>query len=228
MDFQIVKSLINTNRCIVIDTQQRSQNWFNLRKSRITMSMLGTILIFSKTEEEKWRTARIICGLEKPIFSKESEENMKIGVDYEDDVRKEYSKIINMKIYEVGFCIFENPIFGGSLDGLIENGDILEIKISKNEIPEKQCDDYSEIPIYYLWQMWGNMFITDASNCHYVMYSRASKKLYCRLVPYIHVRWINECYIPLCSFYENYVIPIIKANSLPNLYDEYQLMRKNF
>lgn len=223
--YEKFKSLVNTDRCYVVNTQQGCAHWKLMRKGRITMSALASFLIFAKTEEDKWKAARVICGLEKIEFTDLQKENMAIGNKYEDNVRKEYSKSVGMEVYEAGFCVFrENPIFGASSDGLFENGDLLEIKITNNDNPTTIYENYDEIPIYYYYQMQGNMFITDAKRCHYAAYSRKSGNIYSRVIPYNHERFINEVYIPSCIFHRDYIMPILLNKSLPTPYDTYKLI----
>lgn len=217
---------INHERCLNIVCEQGTVEWDNIRKGRITMSSLGRILLFCKTEEEKHKYARIIARLEKEEFTEEALARMKIGVDYEETVRDSYSKHIQQHIYTTGTCIFrENPIFSGSVDGIIENGDIIEIKIIEGDIPSFSCDDYSEIPLWYQYQMLGNMFITDSTMCHYVCYSRRSGKYYVRHFPYDHDRFINECYIPLCRYYKKYVLPVLLESGIRTPNEDYELRK---
>ena len=211
MDFEIVKNIIDSTRCEVVNVEQRSEDWLLMRKGRITMSALASFLIFAKTEEAKIKAARIIAGLDKPIFTKEALDRMKIGTDYEDDVRKYYCDKIGKRVYSVGFCVFrENPIFGGSPDGILEDGSILEIKITNKPTPTLSKPDFSEIPLWYYWQCQGNMFVTNASCCHFVSFSRLDGLLYTRIIPYNHDRWINEVYIPAMIFYRDYVMQFLK------------------
>lgn len=199
-----------------------------MRKGRITYSMLGSILIFAKTHEDKLALAKKIIGLDKMTFTDEACENMKIGVEYEDLIRQEVSKTVGMKVYEAGFCIYrENPIFGGSPDGVFEDGSILEIKITSKENPKYACSDYSEIPLWYRYQMLGNMFTMDSSNCIYSSYSRADGSIYIRHYPYDHNKWMNECYIPCNIFHRDYIMPLLKNYNLLNPYETYCLMIQN-
>lgn len=222
-DFEKIKQLVNTERCYVCDVKQGSPDWFALRKGRITMSTLGSFIIFAKTHEDKVRVAEEMLGLRKKDFSDEAKTNMDVGIVYEDLVRQEYASTVGMKVYEVGFYIFrENPIFAGSADGVFENGDLLEIKITTKDNPSHSVSDYSEIPLWYYWQMQGNMFISDSPKCHFVSYSRKSGEFYSRIIPYNHERWINECYIPGMEFYEEYIMPLLKQNSMEDPFESYK------
>jgi hypothetical protein len=222
---QTIQRLVNTQKCFVYDVKQRSNEWFAMRKGRITMSTFASFLIFAKTHEEKMTIARQMCGLEKKIFTEEQIANMRVGVEYEDVVKDFYSDKIGLKIYETGMCILrENPIFGGSPDGIFENGDLCEIKITNKENPTIPYDDYSEIPLWYYWQMLGCMHITGSQRCHYVCYSRVDGTLYTRIIQYNHERWINEVYNKSCEFYRDYIAPLLSANSLPDPYETYRLL----
>lgn len=218
---------INHDRCLNISCEQGTQEWDDIRKGRITMSMVGKIILFLKTEEEKQNYARIIARIDKEIFTEEAIERMKVGIDYEDAVRESYSNHIRQHIFTTGTCIFrENPIFSGSVDGILENGDIIEIKITEKDLPSFACDDYSEIPLWYQYQMLGNMFITDSLVCHYICFSRKSGTYYVRLFPYNHDRFINECYIPLCKYYKKYVLPLLIEQGIQTPYGDYELRKE--
>lgn len=224
-DFNKVKQLINSERCHLCDVTQGSSIWLGLRKGRITMSVLGSFLIFAKTHEDKIKLAREIIGLDAKQFTEEAISNMSIGTDYEDLVRQEYARKIGMRVYELGFCILrENPIFGGSADGIFENGDLLEVKITTKDIPTHFVTDYSEIPLWYYWQMQGNMFIADSPRCHFVSYSRSSGEMYTRIIPYNHERWINECYTPSLKFYHEYIAPLLEEHSIPDPFETYKCL----
>ena len=215
----IVNKLININRCLNVYVEQGSETWKFLRKGRITSTAIGKITKFAKTEDEKWKLARIIIGVEEEEFTDEAKERMKIGVEYEDCIRKVYSEQINMKVHQTGICIFKsNPILSCSPDGIFEDGTILEIKTTEKPTPEYQCQDFSEIPIWYYYQIQCAMFILDSPFCHFISYSRTSEKLYCRIVPYNHERFINECYIPICEYHRDYVMPVLKHYQISDPY----------
>lgn len=186
------------------------------------MSSLANFLIFAKTHEEKVAVARRMVGLDNYEFPDEAIDNMKIGVEYEDLIRQTYSKSVGMKVYEAGFCIYrDNPIFGGSPDGIFQNRDILEIKITSKDTPQISFSNYDEIPKYYQWQMLGNMFIMDSERCHYAAYSRESGNIYSRIFPYNHSQWMNEVYIPACIFHKEYIMPLLIEYNLPTPYETY-------
>jgi hypothetical protein len=217
-----ILNYIDFTRCKLLDLSSGSNDWKAMKKGRITLSTIGN-LIFCKTEESKQQYARIIAGIEKPEFTEEQLENMKIGRDFESPLRDEYSKDIGMKIYELNICIFkQNPIFSASIDGILENGDLVEFKVTNKQTPDFSYDDFSEIPLWYYWQMQGYMFILNRPRCHYVSYSRLDNKKYVRIVPYNHDRWINEVYIPASLFHRDYVMPILEKEKIPTPYETFK------
>lgn len=230
-------SLIDTNRCHVFDVVQGTKDWHAIRKGyydskygrvelgkgRITMSRLGSILIFSKTEEERIQLAKYIVGLEKQEFTEEAKRRMSIGTGYEDFIREKYSEMISSEIHTTGFCLFrENPIFGASPDGILDNGELVEFKITEKPTPTHMADDYAEIPTWYYWQMQGCMFVMNSPATHFVSYSRLDNQIYSRKVPYNHERWINEVYIPVCNYWKTYVKPLLEQHNMINPFAGYQ------
>lgn len=192
------------------NVRQLSSEWFELRKSRITSSKLG-FLIYAKTEEEKQKTARQIVGLEQIEFTEEQKDNMKIGTECEKFVREYFEQTRGIKIRETGIFISDKYSFlGGSPDGMLENGDIIEIKISNNDVPRYFFSNFFEIsPSYYL-QMQMNCYLSGAKRCHFLFYSRKSSKLYTRTVPFNSDFFEEKILYPCIDFYENYLIPLIK------------------
>lgn len=204
---------LNDEKSLNLMMDQGSEKWFYERIGRITSSMAGSILLFAKTEEEKHRLGNIICGLEENIFTKEEIEKMEIGSVYESNVRKVYEKKINQKIFEVGTSILrENPNFSGSVDGVLENGFLLEIKITEKDFPLFYFSNHKEIPLWYIYQMQMNMFITGSEKCHYVCYHRNDQKLYTKIINFDQ-DIIDDIYPRLINFHSEYVMPkLIKHN----------------
>ena len=200
-------------RSIYYDVSQGSLEWHNLRK-RITASKLG-FLIFSKTHEQKLKSANQILGLEKIEFTKEQIRNMKVGVEFEDTVRQYYCKKNNLNVRQVGFYISKKyPFLGGSPDGILDNGDIIEIKISSKNVPETYSDDFCEIYTPYLYQMMLNCYLTNANNCHFIFYSRESGKLYTRIIPFNKTFFVNTILLPCIEFYNDYLIDLALENNI--------------
>lgn len=204
-----MSQFISVEKCETVQIEQLSEEWFALRFGFITMSALGSIFIFAKTEGDRQRRARILCGTEKETFTPEVMEIMKYGTMMENEIRSDYSKKVGIPIHEVGICISKiNPLFRGSPDGVLENGDLIEIKTTGKPTPTTYNEDFSEIPIWHMWQMQGNMFITGAPRCHYVCYSKTDKQTYIRVVNFNPEIW-NPIMTRSMRYYNEYMAPIL-------------------
>lgn len=220
------------NALILIDQNNYSilceyREYSRYMKCKITSSQLG-FLTFAKTEEEKIQHARYMLKLDKKVFTDEELLNMQIGTDYEDNVRKYISKREGKQIYPVGIFINRKyPFFSGAPDGIMDDGNIIEIKISSKDVPETYSEDFSEIPIYYLHQMYFNMYNMNSPNCLFIMFSRKSGKIYTRIVPFNLERFNNEILIPCLQYYDDIMIPICEENNIPCPYESFEQLLLN-
>jgi hypothetical protein len=187
------------------------------------MSRIGQVLKYAKTHEDKTKLARVICGVQEDVFTDEARDRMAVGSEYESVVRDWYADQVQEDIQETGLWIYgDNPVFGGSPDGLLGEDDIIEIKIIERDIPTKYSVDYSEIPISHYWQMQGNMFILNKKNCDYVVFSRLSGRVYIRKIP-LDKAVFEKTIVPGCmEFYEEYMVPVIREYGLMDPYQDYK------
>lgn len=140
--------------------QQRSEEWFELRKNRLTASVLDEAI-----KENNLKLAKKKAGIIKDNTNYSTIPSLKWGVMFEPMACRCYSQSRNnIKINEFGFIIdktLEN--FGASPDGITELGIMIEIKcpysreIIDNNIPEK----------YYL-QIQGQLAVCDLEECDYI------------------------------------------------------------
>ena len=199
---------------------QGSQDWHKLR-NRITASRLG-FLLYSKTDADLVKSARQMLNIDKVEFTEEQTRNMKVGVEYEDNVRQYYSKKIGQDIKTVGIYISKKyPFLAGSPDGILENGDIIEIKISSKDVPEVFTSDYDEIYQPYVYQMMLNCYLTGAKRSHFVFYSRESGKVYTRIITFDKEKFKKLILIPCINFYNNYMLPIMEERNIPCVYSTF-------
>lgn len=102
---------------------------------------------------------------------------------------------------------------GASVDGVLENGDIVEIKTTSKPTPKSHKRDYSEIPLGHMDQMQQNMSVTGARICHYFSFSRTSGKNYYRAVPFMQEKW-NLIVRSNTFFYNNYMKKLLQKTSV--------------
>lgn len=143
--------------------EQRSEDWYNIRKSLITASDFAQAL-----GEGKFGTQKQIfqkkCGYEEEKgLSSFSLAPLKWGCMFEPVAQKIYSDRMGVFINEFG--IIRHPTrtyFGASPDGISEHGIMLEIKCPyKRKIT-------GEIPLQYYYQIQGQLDVCGLDECDYL------------------------------------------------------------
>lgn len=147
--------------------EQRTPEWYEFRKDRLTASDLGTIIGVNPYEQPNYIVQKK-AGLEKPFKTNKA---IKWGVKYEEVITKIYEHKNNVKVFEYG-CI-PHPIikhFGASPDGIVDSdsknknyiGRMLEIKCPSSR------DITGFIPEYYHAQVQGQLEVCDLEFCDFV------------------------------------------------------------
>lgn len=187
--------------------QSNLELWLKDRLGLITGTRYYGILR-SKTVEQKRIHAMKICGILKDEIPPEAMEQVQYGLDNEDKVRKQMEYQHNVKVHELGF-VRKDPdsIFGCSVDGILEDGDIAEFKTTKKPFTQEYKSDYSEIQYTHMWQMTHNCACTGAKGCHYMSYHRNENTYYDRYVPFNQSMW-DYISGKATIFYTEYIHPI--------------------
>lgn len=184
---------------------QGSTEWLTLRKGKITMSMIGAILGYSKfTSPEE--AARIIKGeLEVEITPA-----MKHGTLLEPEARRWYENKHQLTVTEIGLAISKDyPWLGASSDGLVDDCGCIEIKCPlqmygplTNFTPGTK--GFNHIwPTHYA-QMQGQMAILERQWCDYVVYCPTEKLVFEQRIPF-NPAWWNSVLPRLIEFYQRYI-----------------------
>lgn len=197
------------NKLAVVSSipQSDTVNWLKDRFGLITGTKYFTIF-FGKTKEAKIEHAKKICGILADTIAPENMSKVQYGLDNEDKVRDHLEIYLGEKIYELGVVrSSHNSIFACSIDGILSNGDIVELKTTGKPTPTRVMSDCSEIPIYHLWQMNHNMFCTGAKRCHYYSYSYTSESYYYRCIEFDRDLW-NKMRSKAVKFYIDFIDPI--------------------
>jgi putative phage-type endonuclease len=201
---------------------QRSAEWLDARKKRITASIFGCAMGCSpyKTRTQLLHEmAGIVQPAEFAYFQRKAMEN---GTRLEPYVRDWYEVQYKKKVVERGLVIPKwNTRIGVSVDGYIINPDdgkprqkgILEIKCPTNMYPELVDHSYrlkmgeSFSPLYYehikpehYAQMQGGMAILDVDYCDYIVYVSKNNDYYPERVLRNRDYWEKELYPKLVSF----------------------------
>ncbi len=142
--------------------KQRSQEWLDLRKDRLTASDLYDAI---KGGAASLSLARKKAGVITDTINYNGIPALKWGTMFEPMASRCYSQMHdNIEIYDFGLiCDKHNKHFGASPDGITELGIMIEIKcpISRQII-------YGVIPPKYEMQMQGQLAVCGLEECDYI------------------------------------------------------------
>lgn len=146
------------------EVPQRSEEWFKLRKEKLTTSSFSTVLGFweSNRRRELWRDK--VFSTDSAVFSSFAKAAMNWGSKHEATAIDRYKAITGRTVLPLGFAVHpedELNWLGGSPDGLLVNGGILEVKCPFNRGKPHLGLPWETVPYYYMPQLQGLMEIMD-------------------------------------------------------------------
>ena len=165
--------------------EQRSEAWFELRKGKITSSEIHKIMGTKKGEESLTETAKTYL-LEKvaelfggaPHLSHPSGVKpmaLEWGTEMEDVAIEHYNGLKNVTVEKASFLPV-NEHYGGSPDGLLPPGGIIEVKCpfsSANHFKHgmiKDDTDFKKVVPAYYYQCMSNIICADVEWCDFISY----------------------------------------------------------
>ena len=140
--------------------KQRSQEWLDARKSRLTASDLEDAI-----KENNIRMAKKKAGIIKDNINYNEIPALKWGTMFEPMASRCYSQDrMNIPIHEFGLLFDKNlEVFGASPDGINSMGIMIEIKCPfSREIVDEH------IPSKYYMQIQGQLAVCDLKYCDYI------------------------------------------------------------
>nr|GMD30208.1 YqaJ-like viral recombinase domain-containing protein [Ipomoea batatas] len=160
-------SLVLTGCVAPSNAPQRSEEWFALRKDKLTTSTFSTALGFwkGKRRYELWHEK--VFAPEVQLVESPSRCAMDWGVLMEEVAIGQYKSITGRDVSPYGFAIHSDERFdwvGASPDGLIgclPEGGILEVKCPYNKGKPEKGLPWSTMPFYYMPQVQGQMEIMN-------------------------------------------------------------------
>lgn len=160
-------SLVLSAHITASDPPQRSDEWFALRKDKLTTSTFSTALGIWKGNRryELWYEKVFSSDLLVTEASKKGA--MEWGVLNESAAIERYKSITSRDVSSLGFAIHSEERFdwiGASPDGLLgcfPGGGILEVKCPFNKGKPDTALPWSTMPFYYMPQVQGQMEIMD-------------------------------------------------------------------
>lgn len=162
--------------------EQRTPEWFELRRGKVTASRLEDWLSVSKAKNTPGKPLKARLDYEKEImfertFGKSFDNYvtpaMQDGIDYEGFARDEYTRITGNKVEEVG--AWYNEYFCASPDGSVGADGLIEIKVLKDN---SFCDVLMEgVPSKHWKQCQGQLWASGRKWCDYVAINLNTGKL---------------------------------------------------
>lgn len=147
--------------------EQRSDEWYALRKQKLTASDLATALGMNPYQSRHDLVYKKSGGKES-FFGNAA---TKHGQKYEDKAIEIYCSQHNVKSFDFGLIPHPTIDFlAGSPDGITNTGILLEVKC-----PLKRVIKPGVIPHYYVPQMLLCMECTNLDECHFIQYKPPSK-----------------------------------------------------
>ena len=159
--------------------EQRSTEWFNARKGRITGSMVGAVLGVNpwSTPDDAMRT------MIRSFFGAESEFTGNIatrhGVNNESEAIKNLESTTGLNVEEVGFVVHvDHDWLGASPDGFINDDAVVEIKCPYGKYLDIDPDFKSvfDQPHYYA-QTQIEMYCSQRTKCYFYQWTLYDDKL---------------------------------------------------
>lgn len=149
------------------DTLQRSEEWFALRRDKLTTSTFSTALGFwkGKRRSELWHEK--VFASETRVIEDSKRFAMEWGVLNEAAAIDRYKSITGHDVSSLGFAVHAEERLdwvGASPDGLLgcfPGGGILEVKCPYNKGKPEIALPWSTMPFYYMPQVQGQMEIMD-------------------------------------------------------------------
>ena len=173
--------------------EQRSAEWFQMRKGRITSSEIYKIMgkgDFSETA--KTYLLEKVCELYGGVTEPATGAALSWGTDLEPVAIEHYEKLVDVKVEKASFI----PIgehYGGSPDGLIPVDGIIEVKCpfkSANHFKHgmiNTAEKFKKIAPNYYWQCISNMVCAEAKWCDFISYDPRVQEEYRMFIFRLHL-----------------------------------------
>ena len=149
--------------------EQRSSDWFALRKCTISGSIAHHIA-GARGEEATLSAFKAVFELNKPVYT----EDMKRGADGEDTIRELLASQKGLRLQTAGICVhsaFKYLTF--SPDALTDDGSFVEIKY-----PRQHYESKEKAIAAYRHQLQHGMLIMNVEQCLLTVYDGSSLCVY--------------------------------------------------
>jgi putative phage-type endonuclease len=156
--------------------EQRSEAWFEIRKAKITSSEIHKIMgrgDFSETA--KTYLLEKVCELYGGVTEPAVGAALNWGTDLEPVAIEYYEEKTGLKVDKASF-IPAGDFYGGSPDGIITTGGIIEVKCPYNSSNHfkhgliKTPEDFKKLASNYYYQCISNIICAEAQWCDFISY----------------------------------------------------------
>ncbi|KAF8390591.1 hypothetical protein HHK36_025118 [Tetracentron sinense] len=149
------------------NTPQRSEEWFALRRDKLTTSTFSTALGFWKGNRRSELWHEKVFAPDADSITVAARAAMEWGVLNEASAIERYQSITGRDVSSLGFAVHAEERLGwlgaspDGLLGLFPEGGILEVKCPYNKGKPELGLPWSTMPFYYMPQVQGQMEIMD-------------------------------------------------------------------
>ena len=180
--------------------QQRTPEWFQARKGRITGSAVGAILgvnPYTTREDVMRRMVRDFHDMPSEFTGNVATE---YGSHHEAGALVEYEMETGNQVVQTGFVTYEHWL-GASPDGVISDDGLVEIKCPYGLRNGGEFKTASE-QLHYVAQMQIQMFVTGSEWCDFFQWAPHGTKL--ERVEFDH-EWVKNALVALKEFHDDYL-----------------------
>lgn len=185
---------------MILDLEQGSQEWLDLRKTKITATDAPAILSLNP-----WVSPEMLMARKKGIIEEEPENDaMRRGRDLEPIAREIYEKRSSIKMnptIRIGSGVNDWAMCStdGESETTLKNGKhfCIEIKSGKKAYEYAKQD---HIPDYYLAQIQHILWLTDCAFCHYCAFDGKEDLIVIKVFP--NLAFIEEMKCKEIKFYQ--------------------------
>ena len=156
--------------------EQRSEEWFEIRKGKITSSEIFKIMGKGDlTETAKTYLLEKVCELYGGVTEPATGAALSWGTELEPVAIEHYEKITKLKVDKASFIPVGNH-YGGSPDGIVAPEGIIEVKCpfkSANHFKHgmiNSAEKFKKIAPNYYYQCISNMICAEAKWCDFISY----------------------------------------------------------
>lgn len=160
---------------------QRSPEWYDLRKGKVTASRLSDWLAVSRAKGKEGQPLKARTDYEKELMYERQfgvsynfyvSDAMQDGIDFENFARKQYEQETGNTALECG--AWYNDAFCASPDGTVGDDGLVEIKVVRDNTFTEIL--MSGVPDKHMKQIQGQLWASGRKWCDYIALNLNTKK----------------------------------------------------